>query len=139
MQQLYVLRRFSSWSFRLSVSVALLISSAGLAASLLVGAAIANASVPHLGWQPTTQPEQPVSELGSSQLAQEAALPVSLSSMVPSYSFAANTAHAAPHTALASAYFAEQPVGNAEISLPTANTLKLTVQRSWHTFKLAFR
>ena len=139
MQQLYVLRRFSGWSFRLSVSVALLISSAGLAASLLVGAAIANASVPHLSWQPATQLAQPVNELSSGKATPGAALPVSLSSMVPSYSFAASTAYAAPHTAPASAYFAEQSAGDAEISLPTANTLKITVQRSWHTFKLAFR
>ena len=119
--------------------MALLISSAGLAASLLVGAAIANASVPHLGWQPTTQPAQPVNELDTGQLGQEAALPVSLSSMVPSYSFAASTAYAAPHTAPASAYFAEQSAGDEEISQPTVNTIKITVQRSWHTFKLAFR
>ena len=135
MQQLYVLRRFSSWSFRLSVSVALLVSSAGLAASLLVGAALNHPQAPSLSWQPTVRLAQPAKELPVSQQPDAQALPKSLSSMVPAYAFASSTTVAAPPTSVAS----DQIMSPNPASLSAVSSLKMTAQRSWNTFKLAFR
>lgn len=139
MQQLYVLRRFSSWSFRLSVSVALLVSSAGLAASLLVGAAIGSAGAQAINWQPTNRLAQPPNELAPTQQPSEPALPASLSSLVPAYPIASSTTVGAPPTSPASPQLQEPPASADATLLPTASALKSTVQQSWHTFKQAFR
>lgn len=139
MQQLYVLRRFSSWSFRLSVSVALLISSVGLAASLLVGAAIDHAGAPSLSWQPTVRLAQPTSELSLRQQVGAQALPESLRSLVPAYSFASGTAASVPLVSPVGDQLTEQFASATPASLSAASSLKMTIQRSWITFKLAFR
>ena len=138
-QHLYVLRRFSGWGFRLSVSVALLLSGAGLATSLLVNAAIVSAESPQLSWKPAFTFPQVASELAAQQQATAQVLPVSLSSMVPTYSFATSPAYSTPLAGPASSRFTTQSEGPELDFLPTASTVKITVQRSWHTFKLAFR
>jgi hypothetical protein len=138
-QQLYVLRRFSSWSFRLIVSVALLVSSAGLAASLLVGGAIGNAGTQRISWQPTSRLAQPTNELSANLLLNESVLPESLNRLVPAYSVASDAAAGAPLTNSLSDQLTEQAMSSDPMLLPTASSLKNTVQRSWHTFKLAFR
>jgi hypothetical protein len=134
-QQLYILRRFSSWSFRLSVSVALLVGSVGLAASLLVGAAIGSADAQAISWQPTSRLPQPPNELAPTQQPSEQALPESLSSLVPAYSFASSTTVSPPPTS----QLYDQPASTDAAFLPTTSSFKSTVQQSWHTFKQAFR
>ncbi|RZK18419.1 MAG: hypothetical protein EOO56_16105 [Hymenobacter sp.] len=139
MQHLYVLRRVSSWSFRLSMSVALLLSGAGLATSLLVSAAVRGADLPQVAWEPTLNFPMAASELATEQTATAQALPVSLSSMVPTYSFATSPAYSTPLPQLASGRLLTQPETPELDFLPTTSTVKITVQRSWDTFKLAFR
>jgi hypothetical protein len=117
------------------VSVALLVSSAGLAASLLVGAALDHTQAPSLSWQPTVRLTQPAKELPLSQPPSAQALPKSLSSMVPAYTLSASTTVEALPTSVAS----DQLTRADSTSLSTVGSLKVTAQRSWNVFKLAFR
>ncbi len=139
MQQLYILRRFSSWSFRLSVSVALLVSSAGLAASLLVGAALGEAEAQNLSWQPSGHTTQPASGLITRQPAAELALPPSLSRLTPAYAFASSSTVSAPPSSAAAGALPEPSASATTPPVPATNTLLNTVQQSWRTFKQAFR
>lgn len=139
MQQLYILRRFSSWSFRLSVSVALLVSSAGLAASLLVGAALGEAEAQNLSWQPGSRAAQPASELAASQPAAEPALPAALSPLTPAYAFASSSTVSTPLSSATTGPLPEPSASATPPPTPPASTLLSTVQQSWHTFKQAFR
>ncbi|RYY21369.1 MAG: hypothetical protein EOO36_01000 [Cytophagaceae bacterium] len=138
MSQLYVLRRFSSWSFRLSVSMALLVSSAGLATSLLVGTPLGDASLRSPAWKPAPALVQVASELATGQRAAGPVLPVALSNLGPAYSLTTSVVYDAPllnPTSLA----ANQAGSFDPTPLPTTGTLRATVQRSWRAFKLAFR
>ena len=119
--------------------MALLVSSAALAASLLVGAAIGTAEAPSLSWQATATAAQPVKGLPLRESVDAQALPVSLSSMVPAYPPAASAAASPPLLSPASPQLAEQPVAFEDNALLSTHSLRTTVQRSWHTFKLAFR
>lgn len=139
MQQLYILRRFSSWSFRLSVSVALLVSSAGLAASLLVGAALGEAEAQSLSWQPSSRATQAASELVAGQAVAESALPLSLSRLTPAYAFASSSTANPPTGGAATSLLPELAASAATPPPSAASTLLNTVQQSWHTFKQAFR
>jgi len=119
--------------------VALLISSAGLAASLLAGAAVSHVGTQNVSWQPTARLAQPTSELSINKQLGEPALPASLNSLVPAYSAAASTTGGTPLASSASDQLPEQAATTNPTRLPLASSLKSTVQRSWHTFKLAFR
>jgi aryl-alcohol dehydrogenase-like predicted oxidoreductase len=137
-QQLYILRRFSSWSFRLSVGVALLVSSAGLAASLLVGAALGEAEAQNLSWQPSGHATQAASELAARQPAAERALLLSLSRLAPAYVFASSsTASTLPGSTSPGPL--PEPSASATPPPPAASTPLSAVQQSWRTFKQAFR
>ncbi|HET9505609.1 MAG TPA: hypothetical protein VFO93_18845 [Hymenobacter sp.] len=139
MQQLYVLRRFSSWSFRLSVGVALLVSSAGLAASLLVGAALDHSGAAAVSWQPTGRAAQPASDLAFAPIAGELALPASLRNLVPAYAFAKSPTVATLVPMGANGPFHVQPAAAAVAPPPAVGSLKSTAQHLWLTFKQAFR
>lgn len=139
MQQLYILRRFSSWSFRLSVSVALLVSSVGLAASLLAGVAFGETEAQNLSWQPSGRAPQPASELATSQPAAELALPPSLSRLTPAYAFASSSTVNTPPGSPIPGPFAGPSASTATLPPPVASTLLSTVQHSWYIFKQAFR
>jgi hypothetical protein len=138
-QQLYILRRFSSWSFRLSVSVALLVSSAGLAASLLVGAALGEAEAQQLSWQPSQRAARPASELATSQPAAGPALPPLLSPPLPAYLVASSSIASTPLSSAAPGPLPEPAASAATPPAPAASTLLSTMQQSWHTFKQAFQ
>lgn len=135
MQQLYVLRRFSSWSFRLSVSVALLVSSAGLAASLLVGAAFDHSGAAAPSWHATGPATQPASDLAFEAATGELALPASLRSLVPAYSFAQSTTVATLLPVAAGDPLRARPAP----AEPAAVSFRGTAQHLWLTFKQAFR
>jgi hypothetical protein len=137
--QRYILSRFSSWSFRLSVSVALLVGSAALAASLLVDAAIGTARPLSLSWQPSARPAHAASQLQQPPPAGTPPLPASLSSLVPSYSFAAGGSAAASPASAAKTQLTGPAADDILPAISDSASLKATVQRSWRTFKLAFR
>lgn len=123
----------------MSVGVALLVSSAGLAASLLVGAALGEAEAQNLSWQPSGHAPQATSELAARQPAAERALLPSLSRLAPTYVFASSsTASTLPGSTSPGPL--PEPSASAAMPPPSAASTPLSaVQQSWRTFKQAFR
>lgn len=95
--------------------------------------------MPQANWKPTLGFQQITSQLTADPQSNAQVLPVSLSGMIPTYSFAASPAYSAPLLSPAEGRRPEQAAGPTTDFLPTASTMKITVQRSWDTFKLAFR
>jgi hypothetical protein len=138
-QHFYVLRRFSSWSFRLGVSVALLVSSAGLAASILVEAATSETELARAAWQPLNEISRSVSRLPAIRPTYSETLPTSARKVAPFYFFTANAASGAPLAQAASSHDTQLVTYSKALPTLEDSSLKTALQRSWRTFKLAFR
>ena len=121
------------------MGVALLVSSAGLAASLLAGVAFGEAEAQNISWQPSGRASQPASELAASQPAAESVLPPSLSRLTPAYAFASSSTISILPVSTTPGFLPEPSASAAPPPPAAASTPLSAVQQSWRTFKQAFR